>query len=569
MLIVLMILFWSVITVEFINPNMGDVMFDSGHCNDSFNTVWNATLFYWQTLVAGDDWGTCINPLVQHMPWALLFFGFAFATVQLGFMNLILSAVVDSASAAREENHAERAVENQRIALRRMEKWKSLFVTIDANNDGCISLEELIDAFEGEEEVREYLQGLDIGQDDLSMIFRLMDANQSGNLCYDEFVNHFIKAQSQDSRIYLMTMKLQAAQIIRALQEQAEQLSAIQTSMYARSASEHSHSSLLEAKKVQQPRGLSDGRGECDPSSHGAGHVPLIRPSAVCLDALEGIEEKDVDGCTVNSDLCIHKTKYELQGGEELRNVVTDLTLIAKTSAEAIEALREQAEGFQLLMLQAAKDRTQLEEQNLQSVNTHAATQRLLQATHDMVKVAQRDRHAENSALFCAVDALHDLQRRAQGQPPCQEDTVKQSLIDRHRDPTENHADIGKSGPCMIKAQTAPSLPSAFSRSPAWPLTPSPPRVQCQPWQPLSQTTPAQPRSSGAQSSGRYLQGSGWNKHENKNGSVWAAKPLCISQVRTSWYETVAPPGSPQDGSLGCNSPQIHAQDDASHARTS
>jgi voltage-gated sodium channel len=226
LLILFMILFWSVVSVEFINPRLGQVHFGDADdsCQRSFSTVWHTMLFFFQTLVVGDDWGTCINPMVVNMPASLIVFVLAVVTVQLGFMNLILSAIVDSAAAAREHDHQQRAAEKQRMERGRLEKLQSIYEHIDHNKDGHITLMELIDSFESEPDVRTYLQGMNINTDDLSTIFDLMDVDRSGDLSYEEFVSTFAKAQSQDARIHMMTVKLQGTQILREVREQAQSI---------------------------------------------------------------------------------------------------------------------------------------------------------------------------------------------------------------------------------------------------------------------------------------------------------------------------------------------------------
>jgi len=74
LLIIFMIPFWSVISVEFITPRLGQVHFGDADnsCQRSFSTVWHTMLFFFQTLVVGDDWGTCINPMVSNMPATLI-----------------------------------------------------------------------------------------------------------------------------------------------------------------------------------------------------------------------------------------------------------------------------------------------------------------------------------------------------------------------------------------------------------------------------------------------------------------------------------------------------------------
>jgi hypothetical protein len=281
-LILLMILFWSVISVEFINPRLGQVHFgdDDEVCQRSFSTVWHTTLFFFQTLVVGDDWGTCINPMVVKMPTTLIVFVLAVVTVQLGFMNLILSAIVDSASAAREHDHQQKAAEKQKQERGRLEKLRSIYEHIDHNRNGHITLMELLDGFESEPEVRSYLQGMNINTEDLRTIFDLMDIDRSGDLSYDEFVNTFVKAQSQDARIHMMTVKLQSTQILREVREQAERILTLAKDV---AAGKPSQTSVQEVKKLEKIETREEFKREGFHGSDQASSVLLCSPRSSSL----------------------------------------------------------------------------------------------------------------------------------------------------------------------------------------------------------------------------------------------------------------------------------------------
>jgi len=293
-LIIFMILFWSVISVEFINPNIDQVHFGDNDedCQRNFSTVWHTTLFFFQTLVVGDDWGTCINPMVVKMPSSLIVFVFAVVTVQLGFMNLILSAIVDSASAAREHDHQQRAAEKQKTERVKLEKLRSIYEHLDHDRDGCISLGELVDGFESEPEVRNYLQGLNISTDDLKNIFDLMDLDRSGDLSYDEFVNTFVKAQSQDPRVHMMTVKLQGSQILREVREQAESMRNLAKQFVATGTGLASQTGIQEVKKLAKSdrreehkrEGFHEGDSSCVFLSPRSSSVPLSSPRSALKD---------------------------------------------------------------------------------------------------------------------------------------------------------------------------------------------------------------------------------------------------------------------------------------------
>jgi len=276
LLIVFMILFWSVVTVEFVQPFWSEIDFgDADGCKENFKSIWHTGLFFFQTLVVVDDWATCIKPLILEKPWTILFFGLAVISVQLFLVNLILSAIVDSAAAARELDHEHRAMENGQKALARMEKWKTIYDSMDVHMEGYVSREELARSFDEEGEVREFLQGLDITKQDLGDIFDLMDEDGSGLLPYNDFVNAFLKAQSQDARIYMMSVKMQTNHLLRAVQEQAKQIQDIRTTV--RSSAERI---AKESCGFHQEERHEDGGSSACYSSRSARSIVSVPPHA-------------------------------------------------------------------------------------------------------------------------------------------------------------------------------------------------------------------------------------------------------------------------------------------------
>merc|ERR1712012_1127040 len=107
-MIIILLVSWSILAVEVLNPvNQGLIaegIVQDEWCQAIFTSVAYSTLAMFQTLVAGDSWGTCIIPVVRQEPWTFVLFTGALACVQLGFTNLILSVIVDQAAEAKQKS---------------------------------------------------------------------------------------------------------------------------------------------------------------------------------------------------------------------------------------------------------------------------------------------------------------------------------------------------------------------------------------------------------------------------------------------------------------------------------
>lgn len=211
---------FSILAVELVLPIQRDGGADAEYCDEAFASVFNSVLFFFQTLVAGDSWGLCAVPLIKLAPitCGILFFA-ALISIQLGFTNLILAAIVETAAAARDADVERQAQFKEKEARETAQKLKDMVNLMDVDGNGTLSVEELLDGYDNIPEVSHMLTALDISRDDLLAMFAFMDQDHSGDLDQDEFIRCIQRAQTQDFRCQMMLMRLQVARIIDGLAE--------------------------------------------------------------------------------------------------------------------------------------------------------------------------------------------------------------------------------------------------------------------------------------------------------------------------------------------------------------
>ena len=85
---------WAILGVQLIHPVNAEIWAntDCERCQKAFGSVWNASLTIFQTVVAGDSWGSLAIPLIESQWWTFLWFLVVLVTVQLAMLNLILVA---------------------------------------------------------------------------------------------------------------------------------------------------------------------------------------------------------------------------------------------------------------------------------------------------------------------------------------------------------------------------------------------------------------------------------------------------------------------------------------------
>lgn len=203
----------SVLAVEFLHGMSVEIasnttLFEGcDRCSESFSSWQDALVTLFVTLVLGEDWNPLVIGLYQHKGWPFLAFVIAFLTVTLGVMNLVLAVIVDAAADAREKDVKHKLEMKREEKVKASAKFHELCLAMDENGDGYISMSELLNAFECNEDLRQTLEVLDVDKDDLDCIFLLMDSDNSGDVSYSEFADLLLRMKSQDSRTILLFIK--------------------------------------------------------------------------------------------------------------------------------------------------------------------------------------------------------------------------------------------------------------------------------------------------------------------------------------------------------------------------
>eukprot|EP00439_Symbiodinium_sp_Y106_P039667 s423_g4.t2 len=169
LLLVAALVFWAVIAVE-----------------EGFAGIFAATVTLFQQVVVSDAWGEISLPLLQAKSWtAVVLFPIA-VTISLGVMNLILAVIVERAAQGRDKDH-ERKI-----------KQKELGMGTDQDSSGALSLEEMLQGYDRNEDFQKRMQVMDVKREDMQTIFRVLDSDDSGEVSYLEFCQHLGSFSARD-----------------------------------------------------------------------------------------------------------------------------------------------------------------------------------------------------------------------------------------------------------------------------------------------------------------------------------------------------------------------------------
>lgn len=209
LLIICMLGITAILAVEFIQPLSADVFEEGSRCDEAYSSVFATLMLLVQTLMAGDSWGECSLGVIMKYPLTTPFFITSLVLIQIGTTNLIMAVVIQKARAAQESDVENRIRETSKAKKQAETRLTELCSSIDLDGGGSIGLNELLEFYASNEELRKVFDVLDIHEDELESLFSIMDKDQSGDLSYSELVSCIVKADSNDLKRQVMMLKLQ------------------------------------------------------------------------------------------------------------------------------------------------------------------------------------------------------------------------------------------------------------------------------------------------------------------------------------------------------------------------
>jgi len=234
---------FSIVAVELIHPlNMkiaaSGQYEQCARCPLAYATVGHAFLTFISSILAGDSWGQTTMPIMEQYPLTIPFFIIVLFSINLGLLNLILAVIVERAQEAREEDIEHKRKEKEHMMQQCKSKLLQLFMSMDADGDQALSKEELRYGIKHNETFSTIMHVMDMGSDDMNVVFAMMDTDQDGLIDCHEFVDQLFKMRTQDSQTLLLFIKHVVSQIRVEVVTFAEMKGKIDTIMSALDRSE-------------------------------------------------------------------------------------------------------------------------------------------------------------------------------------------------------------------------------------------------------------------------------------------------------------------------------------------
>jgi len=185
MLLVATLLTWSVIAVQFIHP-LNVELAERGEyegcdrCGHAYATISDAFGTFCQQLVIGDGWGASSIPVIKHYPVSIIFYGSFFLSVAMAMLNLILGLVVDVSS--RAQSIQEEDIDFVHLSQQRME-IRSHILELRRSMENTyrkLTRQKLNNGYDDNEDFRAMLTDMDISEEDLGLLWAILDCDKSG-----------------------------------------------------------------------------------------------------------------------------------------------------------------------------------------------------------------------------------------------------------------------------------------------------------------------------------------------------------------------------------------------------
>lgn len=207
-----LILLWGVVAVEILHPLVTEIAEGGGYdhcdrCPSAFATVFQSMVTFCQHILAGDGWSAMCMPLITAHPWTLILLLLVMISVNLGVLNLLLSAIVDNANESRSNNDKQKLIDNAKQFEHANKKLKIICEQMDSDKSGMLTYEEIAHGYTNDDAFFEMMQIMDVEEADMKTIFRIMDADKSGTVSAEEFVDEIYKMKTQELRGMLVFIR--------------------------------------------------------------------------------------------------------------------------------------------------------------------------------------------------------------------------------------------------------------------------------------------------------------------------------------------------------------------------
>jgi len=175
-------------------------------------------------IVAGDSWGRETVPIIESFPAAGLIFAAVYLSVGMALLNLILGVVVNVATEERERIAKQLAEEKKLQRKEAHDHLRQMCIDMDEDGNEELTFEEIQRGFDSNDLFRSTLEKMDIGRDDLDIVWSILDSDKSGTVTAKEFATQIYHLKSSETQFLLAYIRFYITEIKHSLRAGQEKL---------------------------------------------------------------------------------------------------------------------------------------------------------------------------------------------------------------------------------------------------------------------------------------------------------------------------------------------------------
>eukprot|EP00931_Biecheleriopsis_adriatica_P053226 TRINITY_DN31125_c0_g1_i1.p1 TRINITY_DN31125_c0_g1~~TRINITY_DN31125_c0_g1_i1.p1 ORF type:complete len:463 (+),score=115.81 TRINITY_DN31125_c0_g1_i1:781-2169(+) len=176
---------------------------------ENFRDLWDSIMMLLQCF-SWDSIAAVYRPLIKHRIALFLYFMAVLLLMAVALMNLVTAIMVEGSLAmAEEDKDVKKAMETVK-KKKQMEQLKDMFLEIDEDGSGELSLDEILDA---PEEILDSLIEI-AGTDDIRALFEVLDYDGGGTVGTEEFCEGVFKANNSEKPMELGRLLKQCSDIM-------------------------------------------------------------------------------------------------------------------------------------------------------------------------------------------------------------------------------------------------------------------------------------------------------------------------------------------------------------------
>mmetsp|Transcript_125286 Transcript_125286/g.350816 ORF Transcript_125286/g.350816 Transcript_125286/m.350816 type:complete len:630 (+) Transcript_125286:65-1954(+) len=183
-----------------------------GRLSKWYGNVPRSALSLFQGLTGGVDWNDLVEPLVEYVsPWMGTVFFLYTSFAMLCVMNVVMATFVQNATERAAEVHE----------AHKVFQAGRLFETLDSDSKGTITLDEIERNLQSPA-VQDFFKSIDVDVKEARILFDMLDADDSGEIEFSEFISGCMRLQGPSKAIDLVLVMREIREALAVLKPGAQ-----------------------------------------------------------------------------------------------------------------------------------------------------------------------------------------------------------------------------------------------------------------------------------------------------------------------------------------------------------